>query len=365
MTSKERVIKAIRRQPVDRIPFTDAPWKETITRWRKEGLPEEKHPNDYFEFDIRYSYFLDTSPMIVPQELEYTERYTIRIDQYGRKIKELNNISAPPQVLSWAVNSQEDWRKIKARFTPSLNRVSLGYWGDYYEDLRPSGEKNVINTYNELENPEDTFVLLNTLECYETAMRLVGDEKLLLMMATEFDLVKDIFSTIAKTIIETAEKMFTSGMKFDGAFFAGDIAYKNGLLFSPVMYRELLMPFHKQVFSFFKSKGIPVFYHTDGNCNEAIDDLIGAGIDVLQPLEVKAGMDLKELKERWGNSLSFMGNIDIRAILGDNKKMLLELNSKLPLGLQGGYIYHSDHSIPPEVSFEKFSLLVQTVKETR
>ena len=196
-------------------------------------------------------------------------------------------------------------------------------------------------------------------------MRLMGDEGLLVAMSIEPELVKDIFSTITQTIIGTLEEMVAAGMEFDGVFFGGDIAYKNGLLFSPAMYRELLYPFHKALFSFVKSIGKIVIYHTDGNCSEIIGDLIKAGVDVLQPLEVKAGMDLEKAKQKWGERLSFMGNIDVRAILADEKTMLAELDRKVPLGLNGGYIYHSDHSIPPEVSFRQFTRLVEIVKNIK
>ena len=107
--------------------MTDAPWKETIARWRSEGLPTEKHPHDHFEFDIRYSYFIDGSPMLKVKELEHTEDYVSSRDNFGREIKTYKNFTSPPAILNWMVGDREDWEKIRGRFVPSLDRASLGF----------------------------------------------------------------------------------------------------------------------------------------------------------------------------------------------------------------------------------------------
>ena len=101
---------------------------------------------------------------------------------------------------------------------------------------------------------------------------------------------------------------------------------------------------------------MPIILHSCGRVKEIIPDLIEVGLDCLQPLEVKAGMDLRELKPEFGDKLCFMGGIDVRAMANpDPQAIEEEIKSKIPLAKKnGGYIYHSDHSIPKNVSFKQY-----------
>jgi len=85
--------------------------------------------------------------------------------------------------------------------------------------------------------------------------------------------------------------------------------------------------------------------------------MIEAGIDMLQAMEVKAGMDMVRLNKLYGDRLGFMGNIDIREIISNDKRRIeAELRKKiLPLmATKTPYILSSDHSTPSEVDFESF-----------
>ena len=94
-----------------------------------------------------------------------------------------------------------------------------------------------------------------------------------------------------------------------------------------------------------------------------IPDLIDTGVDCFQPLEAKAHMDLRELKPLYGERVTFMGNIDIMVLItNDRARIEAEVAAKIPLAKQGGgYIYHSDHSIPPGVTWETYQFLMQLI----
>ena len=110
---------------------------------------------------------------------------------------------------------------------------------------------------------------------------------------------------------------------------------------------------------------MPVILHTDGDVRKLIPGLIAAGIDCLQPCEAKAGMDLVELKANWGDKLAFMGGIDVRAMADPDPAVIeREISRKLPVAKQGGgYIYHADHSVPDNVSFEQYQRVMELVRE--
>jgi uroporphyrinogen decarboxylase len=102
------------------------------------------------------------------------------------------------------------------------------------------------------------------------------------------------------------------------------------------------------------------FMHSDGDIRRLIPRLIDAGIQVLQPLEAKAHLDVRELKREYGRDLTFMGNIDVQKMSASRAELEEEVRTKLEVAKQGGgYIYHSDHSVPPTVPLEKYVYLME------
>ena len=94
-----------------------------------------------------------------------------------------------------------------------------------------------------------------------------------------------------------------------------------------------------------------------------IPDLIESGVDVLQPLQAAAGMDFTELVEVYDEKLVFFGNISASSMSGPPDVLEKEIREKISLGRdRGGYIYHSDHSVPPEVSFERYQQIMQWIR---
>jgi uroporphyrinogen decarboxylase len=174
-----------------------------------------------------------------------------------------------------------------------------------------------------------------------------------------------MFMTSARMICEAAQIMMDGGFEFDGAFFYDDMGYRNGLLFSPESYRTLLKPAHTMVCDFFHDHGGKVILHSCGCVKALIPDLIEAGVDCLQPLEVKAGMDVVELKRQYGDDIAFMGGIDVRAMADPDPSVIEEeISTKIPVAKEGGgYIYYSDHSVPDNVSFQQYQHVMELVEE--
>ena len=89
--------------------------------------------------------------------------------------------------------------------------------------------------------------------------------------------------------------------------------------------------------------------------------MIEAGIDCLEVIEVKAGMDLVKLHEQFGDRISFMGGIDVRTLYTNDRAVIdRELESKIPIVKQGyNFMLHSDHSIPKTVDFETYRYFIK------
>jgi uroporphyrinogen decarboxylase len=349
LTSRERVGKALRGQHPDRVPIHEAFWEATANRWRGEGLPEGVSPDDHFGTEIRYL-TLDNSPGFPHQEVERTDEYVITRDAWGVLQKNWVDHRSTPELLDFPVKSKAEWLELRKRLTADPTRVNWEYVRDQHARWREEGR----------------FVCLAVIPGYEATWRKVGPEALLMAIGEDPDWVREMYEADAEMILGMAKLYLERGFEFDGAWLWDDLGYKNGPLFSPRAYREQLLPYHRRVCEFFHSHGLPVILHSCGNVAPMVPALIEAGFDCLQALEVKAGMDLEELVREYGRDLCFMGGVDVRAFFAeDESEMEREVTGKLAIGMSnpGGYVFHSDHSIPTQVSFARYAKVVELVRE--
>jgi len=374
MTSRERVLMALNHEQADRIPITDSPWVSAIDRWHQEGLPREVNPAEYFDFEW-VDFGADTSPLLPIEVVEENEEYIIRTTPQGGLRRDHKDYSSTPEIIDYPCKTRDDWERIKERLTPNRDRVDWeGTWlAGTAEDQR--GDDSMLETGrtdHRLGLPgwqqaydQGRFIVYPAAFGYDKMQSYVASERLLIAIATEPDWVRDMYETDATLVIQMYEMMKQGGFQFDGAFILCDLGYRNGLLFSPRHYDEQLRPTFQRLVDYFHSEGLPVILHSCGCVKELIPRFIEDGLDCLQPLEVKAGMDLVELKEAFGDQIAFMGGIDARAMADPDSAVIEEeIARKIPVAKQGGgYIYHSDHSVPDNVSFEQYQRVLELVHQ--
>jgi len=348
LTPRERVIAALehREDKLDRIPIHDSPWGATVSRWIREGLPDGMSPGDYFGYEIAI-FGADTSPMFPVEVISEDAEYIVERTSFGGIRRNHRDYSTTPEIIDWPCKTREDWEKIKVRLQPSERRVD---W------------VSALNAYHR-ERSRGRFIMYGAAVGYDKIQSYVKSDQLLKAIIRDPEWVKDMYWTDARLVMEMCDIMIRGGFKFDGAFLYCDLGYRKGLFFSPRHYEEQLHPVFKELCKFFKSRGMYVFLHSCGNVKDLIPYFIEEGIEVLQPLEVKAGMDLIELKEKYGDKMTFMGGIDTRLMaLDDPRPIEEEIKRKITFAKQGGgYIYHSDHSIPNNVSFQNYKRVMELV----
>jgi uroporphyrinogen decarboxylase len=270
-------------------------------------------------------------------------------DSNGAIRRRFKDHESTPECIDFTITSREIWEEHKPRLA--------------WNDARVDWEKAI--PANQALREGDKFVCYSGAFGYDRAQGIVGSERLLMAMAEEPEWIKDIFDTVVDTVIAGCEEMIGQGCKFDGAFVYNDLGYRNATMFSPAAFRELELPSQKRMCDYFKSNGLPVILHTCGRVLEFVPMLIEAGFTCIQPLEVKAGMDVVALKEEFGDRLCFMGGIDVRAMADPDPSVIEEeVRTKIPIAKKGGgYIYHSDHSVPSNVSFEQYCRTMDLVRE--
>ncbi len=347
MTSRERILTALNHQEPDRVPIHDGPWRATIARWHKEGLPESVTPAEYFGYEMVFT-GCDLSPRFPIETLEETEDYIVQKTAKGGVIRNFHDLASTPEQIDHPIKSKKDWPPIEDRLHADRARVEWDSMRAQLEEVRSQGK----------------FSLFVGAYGYDTLQGYMRSEQLLMAMATEPDWVREMIIKLATLTVDMARMIIAEGIEFDSFWCGNDMGYRNALLFSPETYRRTHKEADQMVVSFFHEHGKPVFLHSDGNINELLPDLIDAGFDCIHPLEVKAGMDLRKLKETYGDRLAFWGGIDTRAMAAEDPALIeREIAAKFEAAkVGGGYIYHSDHSVPPNVSFQQYRRVMDLVR---
>jgi uroporphyrinogen-III decarboxylase len=176
--------------------------------------------------------------------------------------------------------------------------------------------------------------------------------------AKVIDRIGDFAAAIADAQIKAADG------KLNGMWIWGDIAYVNGMMFSPQYWNEVYKPQLKKITDVIHGHGIKAIYHSDGDLHTIIDSLVEGGIDGLNPLEMKAKMDVLEFKRTHGNRLTFAGNLDVQVLEKNDPALTRELVlTRLNAGKGGGLIIQSDHSMPDNVSPATYGQIIDLVRE--
>ena len=347
MTSRERILTTLQGGIPDRIGRADSPWSETITRWRREGLGEDEDVGTRFGFDFAGLPGPDLSFRFPTEVIEETEEYTIHRDANGVLRKDIKRESGhTPHWMDHTIKTRADWERYRERLAWSDDRLN--------PDLVASYQRHRERGF---------FIHYTGTEAYELTWPVWGQVGIFTQMMDDPDLVAEVFATYTDLIITAAGRMLEMGVDYDGAWFFGDLGYRNATLFSPQLYDRLLFPQHQRMCDFFNSRGKPVILHSCGRIQELIPRFIEAGFAAIQPLEAKAGQDIRELRKIHGKAITFFGNIDVRKMSGTREELREELLSKLEVAKDGGYLYHSDHSVPPTVSWSNYCYLMELLDE--
>lgn len=145
-----------------------------------------------------------------------------------------------------------------------------------------------------------------------------------------------------------------------------DWAGKNGPLISPRHYHKLIIPRLHQLVSECHRLGIPFIKHTDGNITRVEQELlVESGIDAYQAIEPMAGMDIADIKQRYGSNLTLMGNIDCAHLLceGMPEEVSAETHRVIRTAAPGGgFVLTSSNSIHGGVRLENYMAMLETAR---
>ena len=161
----------------------------------------------------------------------------------------------------------------------------------------------------------------------------------------------------------------TVGQFVDVIHFEEDLGMQDRSLMRPSLYREMVKPYHKELFAFAKSHcDAYILLHTDGAVAPFIPDFIEMGVDAVNPVQVSAaGMDTKWLKQEFGRDITFWGaGCDSQAILpyGTPQEVADEVKRRIDdLAPGGGFVFSPIHNVQTGVPPENIVAMFRTARE--
>ena len=205
---------------------------------------------------------------------------------------------------------------------------------------------------------------------FERAFGLQGMDKFLMNMAMIPDFAEALLRKNLSLCKQLMGNFLTAiGKNIDMIKIGDDLGTQERLMISPKMYRKILKPIHAELIAHIKQfTDAKIFFHTDGDVFDLIEDFIEIGVDVLNPIQTSAGKmaNLEELKARFGKDLVFCGAVDTQEVLpnGTPDEVRQEMKRVIhALGKDGGYMVASVHTIMHEVPPENILAMVDAVEE--
>jgi len=374
MNSHERVERALTFRHPDRVPMSDALWEDTVTRWYHEGLPRDAVSTDvfqgsggiagYFGFDIDHV-SIDASPRLEQQLLSDDGEYVTYRDRFGYTVRKPKGKSRTMHFADHVTADHAAWDRLRERFVLRAGDTARVDTTSYFMhmDAYPTWAEASVKFDRVRERGR--YVLADAYGPWEATWRHRGFEALLIDVAADPDFVADMAGTYADLLLATLRRCLDEGIRPDGFFMVEDLGTTRGMLISPRAWRRIFKPLVGRVGEFLREHGLTFWMHCCGNAEPIFSDLIECGLQVIQPLEAKSGLDVRDLRSKYGRRLCYWGNIDVvNMAQGTDAQVAAEIRNKiLPFVEEGGgYIYHSDHSVPPEVGLSRYCYVLDLVR---
>jgi len=212
---------------------------------------------------------------------------------------------------------------------------------------------------------DERAVILNVRDGFSDLRDLLGYEEALVSLMSEPDDLKDLLARVVEFNLALAR---TARERYGVTVIAttDDVAFPHGLLINPEVYHDILAPAFREVIAGFKSEGYLCIKHSDGDVSDLIDFWIDAGIDCLDPIDPRAGLDLADIKERYGDKICLKGNVDCGGVLqsGTPDQVRSETLACIEAAAKGGgFILSSSNTIHRGVKPENYRAMLDALKD--
>ena len=352
MTDRERLLATLRYQPVDRVPdYEFGAWEQTIDRWHGEGLPE--HLTDYWGAipehfhtdDFRHGPNLGLNVGLCPpfehKVLEEKGDHIVVQDGDGAIAEMIRpELGASiPHYLQHSLATRADWERIRD------------------ERLDPATPERIPNDLDDWCRDSLATHCPTQLSCgsvYGWLRNWMGVENISFAIAEDPEWVGEMMRHLTDLKLKLFEKL-AGKCRIDLGLWWEDMCFNMGPLISPRWFQEYMVPEYQRATEFLRGECGCEFHmlDCDGNINPLVPGWLESGINVMWPLEA-AHTDAYRIREEFGPKVALRGYFDKRALIAGREAIDREFERLGPLLEGGGFIPHTDHLVPPDVSWENY-----------
>jgi uroporphyrinogen decarboxylase len=357
MTSRQRVLTALARKPTDRVPrllYEEAiGYTPPIARLLGQGCASQL-PRDYFAMDISS---VTCNPTVLPRE----------------RCAQWLGPSGPEALASGQVDEWGVWWKTgdfhhfahpdsPLRGLEDLQRLREYPWPDLEAPYRWEGLCERVAALHE----RGLAVAAYAGSVFEHSWYLRGMEDLMMDMLAAPTIAHWFFERTAALQQFAAAQFARAGV--DIIITGDDVAGQKGMLMKLGVWREFLKPRLAATVRAVKQARPDsfVFYHSDGNMEAVVPELIEIGIDILNPVQPEC-MDPAAVKLKYGDRLSFWGTVSVQQTMpfGTPEEVRAEVRSRVQtVGKGGGLILAPAHVLGPETPWENIVAFFEAADTT-
>lgn len=352
MTGKQRVIAAMEYRQPDRLPrYWQEFWPEFTENWANKYQPTNL--DQHFGSDMFLVAAIETAwpsqAGIVQQQGDH-----VLIRTGWGELKR-----APAQ------RDMTDWQQVMGETVePALTeRIDP----DTIEFENPLADHRFEKAQHKADAlKDDYFVWCKSGGPYLRAAFMRGEEQFWIDSVEDPQWTKAFVDRVADHITAVAiEAMNRFGLHDAGIAIYDDVAASWGTFVGPKRYEQIFMPALRRMVKAYREAGARwVMHHSDGNVLSLLDMWVDAGIDAINPVEYRTGMDPVKIREQFGNKLVCVGGLDNCEILprGDRSEIRDHIQHLAQAGADGGYII-GPHSIGPDISIETMQYVLELLEE--
>lgn len=362
MNNRELFNAIMHYENFDRMPVMHwAVWPETWERWKKEGI-KDIPGKDYNEIirDFLCEKPMSTSPNVEiglfprfeEETIKETDEYKIFRQGDGVIAQHWKNKSCIPHYIDFTLKGpdwEKGWAEYKKRLQPDTRRIPK----DLDEQIKKAKQADI---------PVTVWVgsMIGWIRDW------VGVEGLSYLAYDNRELLREMVDTITDLVIWGLDLVLPK-LKVDAGWGWEDICFRTGPLLSPDIFREVATPNYRRVADKLRQYGCDLYIvDCDGYIEPLIPCWMDGGVNVMFPLEIGVwNADPMKIRKKYGKELRIFGGIDKLEIAKGKKAIDAEIQRRVPIMKEGGFVPLPDHIIVPETSLEDYKYYLEKLRELR
>ena len=329
ITRRERVLSAVRHEPLDKLPFQLDLTDETHAR-----LALYFNDDDFFE--------KTGSHLAIERNEEFTAQPHGRVrDMFG---------------VIWDRRHGGDFGVVEQYLLPDAALSGYTFPAPNEKLIREKCQRLMCRK-------EEQFTLYTIgFSLFERAWTLRSMPELLMDFLVNQEFAHELLERITEYNLAVMD--IVSQYDIDAFFFGDDWGQQKGLIMGPPLWREFIKPRLKKMYDKAKANGMYVCQHSCGDVSELFPDLIELGLDIYNTFQPEI-YDVAAIKKLYGDKLTFYGGVSTQRLLSCAKPDAVKREMRklmAELGAGGGYIVAPTHAMPNDIPIDNILAFLEVVQ---